>query len=425
MRHLRTRTARATRRPLLGLAAVGILATLLALPSQSAFAKTIRGTSGDDTIVGTAGPDRIVGRRGDDRLIGRDGADELVGGKGRDRLNSVDGGRDRIAKGGSGHDICAIDRADRRVVKGCERITIWKSGAGGEGSPGSGGSCLSAGMVQEPGEDGGPPRFSDAFYGLTITLNGSVDGLDDNRLPISIEQVCDVPTNLRSQAVQLAGGDGAAIVSASTKVIQGGEQLQGQAAEAALNNADAATLRARLKRPREWARGEGGTPAPRTTEAVIRAADQLAAMNVPYVLGGGHDTPAVAHRGLDCSSTVSWILQHAGFDVVTAGTSSINTRWAGILERWTARQRGMFVVNHADPDGSGGRSGHVFLVIHGRKFENTSLNDEGAHWAGPFEITQERFTSGTHDFRAWHVKGTGVPAQRLPTFAASEIKITD
>ena len=153
----------------------------------------------------------------------------------------------------------------------------------------------------------------------------------------------------------------------------------------------------------------GPTPEPRTTEAVAAAADQLDAMHVPYVSGGGHEiTPTVADEGLDCSSAVSWVLQHAGFDIETASTSTVTTKWSAILEPWDPSQRGVFVANDPDPDGAGDRTGHVFLVINGRMFQSTSLNDDGATWVGPYTISRRSFTEGPHDFVAWHVRGTGV-----------------
>ena len=158
----------------------------------------------------------------------------------------------------------------------------------------------------------------------------------------------------------------------------------------------------------------GPTPAPRTTEAVVAAADQLDAMHVPYVSGGGHEiTPTVADDGLDCSSAVSWVLQHAGFDIETVSTSTVTTKWRAILEPWDPSQRGVFVANDPDPDGAGGRAGHVFLVINGRMFQSTSLNDDGATWVGPYTISRRSFTEGSHDYVAWHVRGTGV-AQAVP-----------
>lgn len=61
-----------------------------------------------------------------------------------------------------------------------------------------------------------------------------------------------------------------------------------------------------------------------STQAVYDAANALHAMHVPYNYGGGHVTPAQPgpgadgpFDGLDCSSSVAWVLQHAGLDVPT------------------------------------------------------------------------------------------------------------
>lgn len=65
----------------------------------------------------------------------------------------------------------------------------------------------------------------------------------------------------------------------------------------------------------------GGGVGDGTIAALIAAADELDAMNVPYRFGGGHVQPATPNPGLDCSSSVSWVLQRAGFDVPTMNTS--------------------------------------------------------------------------------------------------------
>jgi hypothetical protein len=57
-------------------------------------------------------------------------------------------------------------------------------------------------------DEGAPPRFNSAFYARTITLDASLDGVDGKQLPISIEEVCDIPKALAKQSVQLAGADG-------------------------------------------------------------------------------------------------------------------------------------------------------------------------------------------------------------------------
>ena len=61
-----------------------------------------------------------------------------------------------------------------------------------------------------------------------------------------------------------------------------------------------------------------------SAQAVFAAADALHAMGVPYNYGAGHVTPARPgpgadgpFDGLDCSSSVAWVLQHAGIDVPT------------------------------------------------------------------------------------------------------------
>ena len=64
-------------------------------------------------------------------------------------------------------------------------------------------------------------------------------------------------------------------------------------------------------------------------EAVLVAANALHALRIPYNYGGGHVTPARPgpgadgpFDGLDCSSAVSWVLQHAGIDVATLDSTS-------------------------------------------------------------------------------------------------------
>ena len=107
-------------------------------------------------------------------------------------------------------------------------------------------------------EEGAPPKFSAAFYGRTITLDASTDGVDGRTLPISIEEVCDVPKRLAKQAVQLAGADGVALLLPRTRVFQGRKRLRGKAAITALEGADTAVLRVRLARRRSWREDEDG-----------------------------------------------------------------------------------------------------------------------------------------------------------------------
>jgi hypothetical protein len=111
-------------------------------------------------------------------------------------------------------------------------------------------------------DEGAPPKFSSAFYARTFTLDASLDGLDGKELPISIEEVCDVPKALTKQAAQLAGTDGIALLSAHTSVWLDRTPLQGDAAVSALNGADTAVLRVHLAPLRHWGEDEDGDKVP-------------------------------------------------------------------------------------------------------------------------------------------------------------------
>jgi hypothetical protein len=88
---------------------------------------------------------------------------------------------------------------------------------------------------------------------------------------------------------------------------------------------------------------------------IEEAADELAAMRVPYNYGGGHVTPARptggqegSYPGLDCSSAISWVLQHAGFQ--------IPTMVSGEFAHWGDPGPGEHVVIYAN-------AGHVFMAV--------------------------------------------------------------
>jgi hypothetical protein len=251
---------------------VAALASLLLASAAPADAKRIRGTKGPDRIVGTAKADVIKSLRGNDRIKGRAGRDRLFGGRGADRLNAVDGRQDRVVSGGPGHDICRVDATDRARMKGCETVRIAKGGGPGPGGggPGAGQTCASppaeprlvTGDLRAARGDA-PPTFSDPFYAVTITLKASADGLNGDELPISIEGVCDVPKRLESEAAQLVGGEGVALIGSETKVFDaGGQLLSGEAATTAVAGADTVSLKAQLQRPVQWRQDEDGQPVP-------------------------------------------------------------------------------------------------------------------------------------------------------------------
>lgn len=219
------------------------------------------------TISAVGKADRIKGGAGNDRIKGRQGRDWLLGGKGADRIKAADGQKDRAVRGGPGADTCTVDAADRRRMKGYEKVKV----RGGGGAAG----CVapqpdraiavddaqsSTGASARRGDP--PPTFSEAFDSTTITLNASSDGAADGHLPISIEDVCDVPKALQAEALQLVGNDAVAIIGPATTVFQNGIQLEGEAAMMALADLDAVEVRARLLRPSEWVQDEDGNPVP-------------------------------------------------------------------------------------------------------------------------------------------------------------------
>jgi hypothetical protein len=122
-------------------------------------------------------------------------------------------------------------------------------------------NCVAAeeAVAHKSGSDeDGPPSFTPAFYARTLTLNASLDGLDGKQLPVSIEEVCSVPKSLRKQAMQLAGGDGIALISTKTSVWEGSTHLRGGAALTAVDGADTALLRVRLAPQSQWGEDEDG-----------------------------------------------------------------------------------------------------------------------------------------------------------------------
>jgi Ca2+-binding RTX toxin-like protein len=243
---------------------VATLASLMLASAGPAQAKLMVGTKGPDKIVGTAKADTIRALGGNDRITGRGGRDRLLGGRGADRLNAVDGRRDRVVSGGPGKDICRVDAIDQARTKGCETVKVGRAG-------GPGLSCasppeeakLAAGGLARTAQEEAPPTFSEPFYAITITINASVDGLNGDELPISIEEVCEVPKRLESEATQLIGGEGVALINSETKVFDaGGQQLAGDAATTALADADTVSLKAQLQRRAVWRSDEDGQPVP-------------------------------------------------------------------------------------------------------------------------------------------------------------------
>ena len=120
-----------------------------------------------------------------------------------------------------------------------------------------------AALARVAQDDDPPLTFSNAFYAITTTITASADGLTGEDLPISIEDVCDVPQSLATEAAQLVGGDGVAIITPATTVFDAtGLQLTGDAATTAVGEADTVVLKAKLLSPGDWRQDEDGAPVP-------------------------------------------------------------------------------------------------------------------------------------------------------------------
>lgn len=136
----------------------------------------------------------------------------------------------------------------------------------------------------------------------------------------------------------------------------------------------------------------------RSLAAVTAAANLLASMHLPYSYGGGHTlTPTkptlgldgAPPVGLDCSSSVSFVLQHAGFD--------IPTMVSGQFETWGDPGPGQEVTIYAS-------SWHVIMKI-GNRFFGTSGFGHPATGTGPAWFTVDPGASYLALFVARHPPG--------------------
>jgi hypothetical protein len=103
----------------------------------------------------------------------------------------------------------------------------------------------------------------------------------------------------------------------------------------------------------------GGLPL--RVRRIIAAGNRIA--NMPYKYGGGHgqwnDT------GYDCSGSVSYALHGAGLL-----HSSLTS---GGFESYGSPGRGRWITIYANP-------GHVYMVVHGRRFDTTGRDESGSRW---------------------------------------------
>ena len=123
------------------------------------------------------------------------------------------------------------------------------------------------------GEDGGPSRLGPAFFSRMLALEVSLDGAHGAEVPISIEEVCNVPRRLRREAAELAGGEGVALLHAGTTVWRGDAQVRPGAVARALDGAETASLWVRLRQQRAWHKYEDGDAIPTFTTERITITD--------------------------------------------------------------------------------------------------------------------------------------------------------
>ena len=132
------------------------------------------------------------------------------------------------------------------------------------------GSTQEARAVVSGGVGDGGPIFTKAFYRATVSIDVSTGGFTNRDLAISVEEVCDFPKALESEAVQLAGSDGVGVLSSRTRVHKGKKLLKGGRRTAEINGADTMTLVVKLARPSHWRAGEdGAVPTFSTRRATI------------------------------------------------------------------------------------------------------------------------------------------------------------
>ena len=126
-------------------------------------------------------------------------------------------------------------------------------------------------------------------------------------------------------------------------------------------------------------------PSGSLADRIVTVADEITAAHIPYCYGGGHVTPATpthgiychnaanefisgaAYDGLDCSSSVSMLLQQAGVSTPTLdSTEFMSFALAG---------PGSWMTIWANPE-------HVFVTIAGRAWGTSDANpDGGPGWA--------------------------------------------
>lgn len=120
---------------------------------------------------------------------------------------------------------------------------------------------------------------------------------------------------------------------------------------------------------------------------IIVEANRISRLHVPYRYGGGHWTPAPAYGPWDCSSSVSRLLQAAGFGIPTLTSGSLMYAFDS--------GRGRYITIMANYE-------HTYIVIGGRAWGTSRLRPNSSPGWLPSGVQGYPFRYG---FVARHPRG--------------------
>ncbi len=123
---------------------------------------------------------------------------------------------------------------------------------------------------------------------------------------------------------------------------------------------------------------------------LIAAANRVDAMHLPYVWGGGHQQPAQIGSGMDCSGSVSYVVQQAGYKVPTVTS--------GNMPQWGFKPGSDGATVFYNPE-------HTFMRIGQKYFGTTGFGHPG--WTGAGWFTQAPSASYLDGFSKIHLPGVG------------------
>lgn len=121
---------------------------------------------------------------------------------------------------------------------------------------------------QEPddSEQSPVPSFKPGFLNRILDVRGEVNGLEGNKLDITIARFDKLPKKFKDQDDALVEEAGYALLSKSTRVYARGddgfERVTGEARTKALDEAERFRGKVKLVKPSAWEEDEDGTPVP-------------------------------------------------------------------------------------------------------------------------------------------------------------------